>query len=68
MQDITRPPKRTPIYDFGAIEEGQYCGYVAPHPADRRRVLSAASHYKKRHPGWDYQSESFNGGIRIWRA
>ena len=34
----------------------------------RRRVLSAASHWKRAHPGWNYTTRTLDGGLRLWRT
>jgi len=56
---------RRPGYPFAEMLPGQ--SFLAPQ--DRAHAaVSAASLYKRKHPGWDYMRRAEAGGVRIYRV
>jgi hypothetical protein len=68
---VKLPPARAArneVYPWAKMRLGD--SFTVPIDMEtRRRVQSAASIYKKRHPGWDYATrlEPENKCMRIWR-
>lgn len=51
-------------YPFDTMQPGQSF-FVSELEAFRARTAAAA--WKRRHPGWEYQTKAEEGGLRIWR-
>ena len=61
------PVVRNDVYSFGKMRIGD--SFTVPSDIEtRKRVQSAASAYKARHPGWCYVTRVEGKKLRVWRV